>query len=117
MINISTGNVSLLEKDDIGIFIKLETKPINHIDGNYSFHKFIPVITVTNNSSRRVKLKNPISFYIHYGGYRNYYEIQLGKIQPGETESHTGLGDRSPAMNFTPEVYISNIELPEIEFK
>lgn len=117
MINISIGNVSLLDNDDISISIKLDTKPINRLDGNYNFYKFTPVITVTNNSSRKIKLKKPISFYTHYGGYRNYYEIQLGKIQPGETESHTGFGDRSPAMNFTPDVYISNIEFPEIDFK
>jgi hypothetical protein len=75
------------------------------------------VITVSNSSSQKAIFKSPLKFTIYYSGYKDTYNINLGRIKPGKTETKTGLGDRSPAMNFPPDVYISNVGLPEIIMK
>ena len=84
--------------------------------GSSTFYKYVPLITVKNTTASKVKLKGSITFDIYYSGYKQKYAINLGRIKPGETEENKGLGDKSPAINWTPEIFIGNIEYPTVQY-
>jgi hypothetical protein len=43
--------------------------------------------------------------------------MSIGKLDPNESRSEKGLGDKSPPMNYVPDIYINDISLPGIKKK